>query len=185
MKDLQLYSWVKEANVPPCKSILLNDWARRMKRNEARWRCVLKDFATTMRKHTCTNAITNISERTCVVRNMVRSSRVGTGDLVCAFMQADTSCGIFARPVRSKERGGWFWRLHGAMNGTRTESRDLTDFLVHSRNAWVQKVQNWNDHEFDETRVVSHVDDPRTCAEPVTLDKICETLTPHIPVVCL
>ena len=49
MKDLQLYSWVKEANVPPCKSILLNDWARRMKRNEARSRCVLKDFATTMR----------------------------------------------------------------------------------------------------------------------------------------
>ena len=49
--------------------------------------------------------------------------------------------------------------------------------------------------EFDETRVVSHVDDPRTCAEPVTLDKIWiaklvvlkrgETLTPRIPVVCL
>ena len=35
MKDLQLYSWVKEANVPPGKSILLNDWARRMKSNES------------------------------------------------------------------------------------------------------------------------------------------------------
>ena len=50
-------------------------------------------------------------------------------------------------------------------------------------------------HEFNETRVVSHVDDPRTCAEPVTLDKFWiaklvvikrgETLTPRIPVVCL
>ena len=49
VKDLQLYSWVNEANVPPGKSILLNDWARRMKRNEVRSRCVLKDFATTMR----------------------------------------------------------------------------------------------------------------------------------------
>ena len=30
-KDLQLYSWVKETNLPPDKPILLTSWARRMK----------------------------------------------------------------------------------------------------------------------------------------------------------
>ena len=49
MKDLQLYSWVKETNVPPHKSVLLTGWARRMKGSEVRSRCVLKDFATTVR----------------------------------------------------------------------------------------------------------------------------------------
>ena len=49
MKDLQLYSWVKETDIPPDKSILLTGWARRMKESEVRSRCVLKDFATTVR----------------------------------------------------------------------------------------------------------------------------------------
>ena len=31
MKDLQLYSWVKETDIPPNKSILLTGWARRLK----------------------------------------------------------------------------------------------------------------------------------------------------------
>ena len=31
MKDLQLYSWVKETDIPPDKSILLTGWARRLK----------------------------------------------------------------------------------------------------------------------------------------------------------
>ena len=44
MKDLQLYSWVKETDIPPNKSILLTGWARRMKGSEVRSRCVLKDF---------------------------------------------------------------------------------------------------------------------------------------------
>ena len=30
MKDLQLYSWVKETDIPPNKSILLTGWARRL-----------------------------------------------------------------------------------------------------------------------------------------------------------
>ena len=49
MKDLQLYSWVKETDIPPDKSILLTGWAPRMKGSEVRSRCVLKDFATTVR----------------------------------------------------------------------------------------------------------------------------------------
>ena len=31
MKDLQLYSWMKETDVPPDKAILLTGWARRTK----------------------------------------------------------------------------------------------------------------------------------------------------------
>ena len=49
MKDLQLYSWVKETDVPHDKAVLPFGWARRMKANEVRSRCVLKDFATTVR----------------------------------------------------------------------------------------------------------------------------------------
>ena len=45
-KELQLYSWVKETDIPPNKSILLTGWARRLKGSEMRSRCVLKDFAT-------------------------------------------------------------------------------------------------------------------------------------------
>ena len=46
VKDLQLYFWVKETDTLPDKSILLTGWARRMKGNEVRSRCVLKCFAT-------------------------------------------------------------------------------------------------------------------------------------------
>ena len=49
MKDLQLYSCVKETDIPPDKSILLTGWARRKKEGEVRSRCVLKDFTTTVR----------------------------------------------------------------------------------------------------------------------------------------
>ena len=49
MKDLQLYFWVKERDIPPDTSILLTGWARRLKGSEVRSRRVLKDFATTVR----------------------------------------------------------------------------------------------------------------------------------------
>ena len=49
MKDLQLYSWSKETDTRPDKSILLTGWDGRMKESEVRSRCVLKDFATTVR----------------------------------------------------------------------------------------------------------------------------------------
>ena len=53
--------------------------------------------------------------------------RAETGDLVCAFLQADTSSEMYARPPKRQEREGWIWRLHGAM---RTASRDFTLFLA-------------------------------------------------------
>ena len=31
---------------------------------------------------------------------------------------------------RKDEREGWIWRLHGAMNGMRTGSRDFTESLA-------------------------------------------------------
>ena len=71
MKDLQLYSWVKETDFPLHKSILLTGWARRMKGSEVRSRCVLKDFATTVRLRICANSISIVSAWTSAVRSMV------------------------------------------------------------------------------------------------------------------
>ena len=37
--------------------------------------------------------------------------RVETGDLVCAFMQADSSSQMLARPPKGQELEGWIWRF--------------------------------------------------------------------------
>ena len=73
MKDLQLYTWIMETEIPPDKSILLTIWARRMKGSEVRSRCVLKDFATTVRDDVWTFAL----------RSMVRSSSENCRPCVC------------------------------------------------------------------------------------------------------
>ena len=114
MKDLQLHSWVKETDIPPDKSILLTGWGRRVKGSEVRSRCVLKAFATTVR------------DDVLLLFAAWFDLRVETGDIVCAFMQADSSCEMLNRPPKGQEREGWIWRLHGAMNGMRTASRDFT-----------------------------------------------------------
>ena len=49
MEDLQLYSGIKETEIPLDKSVLLKGWARRMKGSNVRSPCVLKDIATTVR----------------------------------------------------------------------------------------------------------------------------------------
>ena len=152
MKDLQLNSWVKETDVPHDNAVLLTGWARRMKGNEERSRCVLKDFAT--------------------------------------------------RSPKGQERDGWIWRLHGAMNGLRTASRDLTEFLagIPTKHMGFKRGKLERClfvHESNETRVVSHVDDPLICAKPATLEKFWmqitkmvvikrgEALNPCVPVVYL
>ena len=73
MKDLQLYSWVKETDIPPNKSILLTGWARRLKGSEVRSRCVLKDLATTVRDDVFAPTPSPLSVR--AERSMVRPSR--------------------------------------------------------------------------------------------------------------
>ena len=128
MKDLQLYSWVKETDIPPNKSILLTGWARRLKGSEVRSRCVLKDFATTVRDDVFAPTPSPLSVRGLLLYAAWFDLRVETGDLVCAFMQADSSCEMFARPPKRLEREGWIWRLQWAMNGMRTASRDFTEY---------------------------------------------------------
>ena len=86
MKDLQLYSWVKETDIPPNKSILLTGWARRLKVSEVRSRCVLKDFATTVRDEVFAPTPSPLSVRGLLLYAAWFDLRVGTGDLVCAFM---------------------------------------------------------------------------------------------------
>ena len=86
MKDLQLYSWVKETDILPNKSILLTGWARRFKESEVRSRCVLKDFATTVRDDVFAPTPSPLSVRGLLLYAAWFDLRVETGDLVCAFM---------------------------------------------------------------------------------------------------
>ena len=140
MKDLQLYSLVKETDIPPNKSVLLTGWARRLKGSEVRSRCVLKDFATTVRDDVFAPTPSPLSVRGLLLYAAWFDLRVETGDLVCAFMQADSSCEM---PKKGQERDGWIWRLHGAMNGMRTASRDFTEsWLVYSLSTWDSNAVN-------------------------------------------
>ena len=84
MKDLQLYSWLKETDITPDKSILLTGWARRMKGSEVRSRCVLKDFATKVRDDVLAPTPSPLSVSwTIAVRSMVRSSSGNRRPCVC------------------------------------------------------------------------------------------------------
>ena len=111
MKDLQLYSWVTETDIPPNKLILLTGWARRLKGSEVRSRCVLKDFATTVRDDVIAPTPSPMSVRGLFLHAAWFDLRVETGDSVCAFMQADSCCEMFARLPKGQERDGWIWRL--------------------------------------------------------------------------
>ena len=171
MKDLQLYSWVKETDILPNKSILLTGWARRV-----------KDFATTVRDDVLAPTPSPLSVRGLLLYAAWFDLRVETGDIVCASMQADSSCEMFARPPKGQERDGWIWRLHGAMNGMRTASRDFTEFLAGMLSEHMGFKRGKLErclfvHESNETRVVSHVDDPLICANPATLEKFWTQIT--------
>ena len=202
MKVLQLYSWVKERDNPQDKSILLTGWARRMKGSEVRSRCALKDFETTVRDDVFAPTPSPLSVRGLIMYAAWFDLRVETGDIVCAFMKADSSCEVFARPPKGQERDGWIWRLHGAMNGMRTAGRDFTEFLggiltEHMGFKRGKLERCLFGHESNETRVVSHVDDPLISAKPVTLEKLWmqitkfavikrgEALNPRVPVTYL
>ena len=102
--------------------------------------------------------------------------RVETGDLLCAFMQADSSCEMFARLPKGQERDGWIGRLHGTMNGMRTASRDFTEFLAGFLTEHMGFKRGKLErclfvHESNETRVVSNVDDLLIFAKSATLEK--------------
>ena len=98
-----------------------------MKGSEVRSRCVLKDFVTTVRDDVFAPTPSPVSVRGIL---LYAWPRVEIGDLVCAFMQADSSTETYARRPKGQNRDGWIWRLHGAMNGMRAASRDFTDFLA-------------------------------------------------------
>ena len=173
-----------------------------MKGSEVRSRCALKDFATTVRDDVFSPTPSPLSVRGLPLYAAWYDLRVETGDLVCAFMQVDSSSETYARPPKGQEREGWIWKLHGAMNGMRTASRDFTEFLAGILTKHMGFKRGKLErclfvHESNETRVVSHVDDPLFCAKPATLEKFWtqitrlvvikrgEALNPHIPVAYL
>ena len=96
MTDLQLCSWITEEDAPPRKSMLLTRWARRMKGNEVRSRCVLKDFATIVRDDVFAPTPSPVPVTGLLLYAAWSDLCVQTANFVCAFMQADTSCEMFA-----------------------------------------------------------------------------------------
>ena len=145
-----------------------------MKGNEVRSRCVLKDFATTLRDDVFSPYPSPLSVRGLLLYAAWYDLRIETRDLLCAFMQADSSSETYARPPKGQERAVWIWKLHDAMNGMRAASHDVTEFLAgtltkhmgfkRGKLARCLPVHKWN-----EARVVSHVDDPFISAKPATL----------------
>ena len=148
MKDLQLYSWVKETDIPPNKSILLTGWARRLKGSEVRSRCVLKDFATTVRDDVFAPTPSPLSVRGLLLYAAWFDLRVETGDLVCAFMQADSPTSERARTRWMDLETAWSderhanseprlhripgWNTHGA-HGFQTRQTGAMSVLCMSR----------------------------------------------------
>ena len=86
-----------------------------------RSRCVLKDFATTVRDDVFAPSPYPLSVRGLLLYAIWFDLRVETGGLVCAFMQADSSCEMLARsPKRTRTR--WMdlettWRDERHANG--------------------------------------------------------------------
>ena len=143
---------------------------------------MLKDFATTVRDDVFSPTPSRVSVRALLLYAAWFKLRVETGDLVCDVMQADLSCEMFAGPPTGQERDGWIWRLHGAMNGMLTASRDFTELLAgvlteHKGFKRGKLERCLFVHESNQTRVVSHVDDPLICAKPATLDKFWMQIT--------
>ena len=95
------------------------------------------------------------------------------GDLVCAFMQSDTSCEMLSRPTEGQEGKGWIWRLHGVRNGMRTARTEFTEFMAGVLTEFMGFTRKLERclfaHESNETRVVSHVDGPHACAKRAAL----------------
>ena len=183
MKDLQLYSWIKETDIPPDKSILLTGWARRLKGSEVRSRCVLKDFATTVRDDVFAPTPSPLSVRGLLLYAAWFDLRVETGDLVCVLLGKQThfvKCSLDLQKDKNVMDGSGDYM--GAMNGMRTASRDFTEFLAGILTEQTGFKRGKLErclfvHESNETRVVCHVDDPLICAKPATLEKLLTQIT--------
>ena len=130
-----------------------------------RSRCVLKDFATTVR-----DDVFSPSPSPVLVRGLL---------LYAAWccLRVDTSCEMFGRHPKGQEWEGWIWRLHGAINGMRTARRESSEFLAGALTECTCFTRGKLErclpvNSSSETRVVCDVDDPLTCATRATLDKL-------------
>ena len=141
------------------------------KGSEVRSRCVLKNFATTVRNDVFSSTRSPLSV---LLYAAWYDLRIETGDLVCAFIQADSSSETYARPPKWQKREGWIWKLHGAMNGMRTASRDFTEFLA----GILTKHMGFKRGKLERfVHEASNVDDPLICAKLATLEKFWTQIT--------
>ena len=138
---------------------------------------MLKDFATTVRDDVFAPTLSPLSVRGLLLYAAWFDLRVEAGDFVCVLSRKQThpvKCLLDLRKDKNAMDG--FGDCMGAMNGMRTASQDFTEFLAgvlteHMGFRRGKLERCLFVHESNETRVVSHVDDPLICAKPATLEK--------------
>ena len=125
--------WVKETDIPPDKSILLTGWARRMKGSEVRSRCVLKDFATTVRDDVFAPTPSPLSVRGLFA---VRS-------MVCFFFEwkLETLCVLSCKQTRLVKCSLDLRKDKNVMDGS-------GDYMERHANGkpWLYRIPGWCTH---------------------------------------
>ena len=111
MEELQLYKWTRVDDLPQDAKLIKTGWVRRWKGTTVRSRLVLKDFALTIRDDLYAPTPQPMSIRAVLLYAALQDYKVETGDLACAFMQADTSQRKFAEPPQELRVPGWCWEL--------------------------------------------------------------------------
>ena len=108
---------------------------------------------------------------------------VDSGDLVCAFMQADASKTKFAIPPHGCQQEGWCWQLLGAMNGMREAAADFTNYFADV----MCKKMNFGRGKLEQcmynrgvVRVVAHIDDPLVAGDEQGRSEYWTELATHV-----
>ena len=100
MEELQLYKWKRLDELQPGTKVIKTGWVRKWKGDGVRSRLVLKDFALTVRHDLYAPTPQPASVRSLLLYAALHDYKVQTGDLVCAFMQADSIEKKYAHPLR-------------------------------------------------------------------------------------
>ena len=172
---LKVFEWVKYADVPQGTDIKTTGWARRLKGEGVRSRCVMRDYATTKRFDVFAPTPTPAALRLLMVWTLIHDMALETADLISAFMQAPMREIRYVWPPNEQKVSGWLWKILKAMNGSRTASADFAEFfakvMVDKLN-FVRGIMEACLYVASNStlRVLLHVDDPIAGGEPEQLE---------------
>ena len=170
MEALKVFEWVKFEDVPVGTELKTTGWARRLKGNGVRSRCVMRDFALTKRFDCFAPTPTPAALRLMMIWCLIWNYILETADLISAFMQAPMREIRYVWPPKEQKVYGWVWKILKAMNGSRTASSDFAEFFA---KVMVDKL-NFTRGVMEaclyvsnkgSLRVLVHVDDPIATGE--------------------